>query len=230
LSSLRRGAAALGIASLVAGCPAFVFDPPYRAVAEDASMPHEADAAPDIVATPSHDAAVTIDAPSEATAIEDGEPPEAAPGDGAPAPYDSGCAGVICNGVCMAGSVDCASCSGMTNLCLATGTCVSSCSGCDDGGVICLLCADGGSPAGAAIGCGDGCFAGTYSHCGCGTNAATCAVTVQGTPLANQTCANGGCSTCGEPPTDGKSCSSGKCMPGARTPACFRSSSACSCM
>jgi hypothetical protein len=218
LTSLRKSVFVLGTASLVAGCPAFVYDPPYRAVEGDAAVENHSDATANTGPVRGDDAA-TSDGLSDATsASPDGGPPDAATGDAA-GPFDAGCAGVICNGACLTGVTDCSGCAGMQSLCLATRTCQSDCAGCGSG-VSCLMCADGGSPADAAIACGDGCLAGAYPHCGC-MIASTCAA-------ANQTCTNGVCTACGEPSTDRQACP-GKCSPASRSETCFETTSTCTC-
>jgi hypothetical protein len=224
LRSPRTIVGAFGMAALIAGCPALVFDPPYHAVEEDASAPRQGDGTVDAPPTAGDEAGRGSDAPTEAAPItsHDGGPPEAAPADG-PTPYDSGCAGVICNGVCMEGVANCAGCPGASSLCLATGTCVSSCGTCGDSGASCFMCADGGAADAAPVACGDGCLAGTYPHCACGSPAHC-------PSMVNQTCTNGKCTTCGEDSTDRMPCAGARCMPAARTLECFQSSRECSCM
>lgn len=115
---------------------------------------------------------------------------------------DGGCAGHVCNGVCLAGS-SCAACPNATMLCVASSTCVAACSACTGSPIECFHCAGASVvraecyPKNAAASCVSAMYT---DHCTCdGGAAASC-------PGATQVCAAGTCRTCGENGTDGTVC------------------------
>ncbi len=213
---------ALAAAALLAGCPALVFDPPYRVeVGADAEATADGNASAD---APVEDAGEETSAPSDggSNAVADARLEDTAVNDGTAHP-EAGCPGVMCNGTCMAGVQDCSGCAGKTGLCIATNTCQSGCGGCGSG-VSCFMCPDGGVASSAPLGCGDGCLTGAYAHCGCNT-ATDCATTA----TTGQTCTNSVCTTCGEMSTGGQHCA-GHCTPPIRSEMCVQSSYSCVCM
>jgi hypothetical protein len=177
-----------GLATAIVGCSALLgIDKEY--VEADAGAPSaDATLPDDAFAETGTDSLASSDGGSDA------------PQDGLG--VDSGCAGHVCDGVCLAGT-SCAGCAQGAIFCSATHACVSTCTACPAAGIECWSCATA-TPVGTCEPTATAyCFGAGYTHCSCpGDGGASLC------PGATQTCASGKCSTCGEPGTDGTKCKS----------------------
>ena len=175
----------------MAGCSALIgVDKDYvEGAADSAAGTPDGTTADDATAEAAGDATATQDAGDAAVALETGT--------------DAGCAGHVCQGVCLAGT-SCASCAAGSLFCTTSHTCVSTCAACQVSTTECWSCS-GAQPAGSCEPTATAfCFSAGYTHCPCAGDAgeALC-------PGATHTCKSGQCTTCGEPGTDGSKCKSG---------------------